>query len=111
MNKQIEALKRMYRNDIKFREKKLDRLQKELANANNTVKELEAKNKLKSIIEISAERVMNQLKLQLKDKANAKLADILPEGEMLEILEIGKNVRLGFEDAAQRKGSGGQNPP
>ena len=28
MNKQIEALKRMYRNDIKFHEKKLDRLPK-----------------------------------------------------------------------------------
>lgn len=81
----------------------------ELANITNTVKELEAKNKLKRILSKASTLALTNLKLEIKDKSNEKLKSILPDGTPLEIIGLDKNIQLGFEGRPQNSGSGGQN--
>jgi len=81
----------------------------ELATITNTVKELEAKDKLKRILERASAIALSKLKLEIKDKSNEKLKSILPKGTPLEIIDLDKNVQLGYEGRSQSSGSGGQN--
>ena len=83
--------------------------QKELAEISDTVQDYNAKEKLKRILSMAAEKALRNIKAELKEKSNAKLKRILPEGTPLEILDIDKNIQLGFKGRQQASASGGQN--
>ncbi len=83
--------------------------QKELAEASDTVEEFESKEKLKRILASARTIALKNIKDTLTDQSNSRLKQILPKGTSLEIIEIDKNIQLGFNGKKQASGSGGQN--
>ena len=90
-------------------EKIIETLEEDLAKATDTMNELHAKNMLINVLKKASENALSKLKLEIRDNCNDKLKSIIPEGDWLEVKEIDKNIKLGFGDKLQSRGSGGQN--
>jgi len=82
---------------------------RELSESLNTVGDFNAKEKLKRILQRSAELSLLSIGKQLTIESNKKLKKILPRGTNLRILSAAKNISLGFDGHRQDRGSGGQN--
>lgn len=82
--------------------------EKEISDLTGTAAQYDAKEKLKRVLSNAMKQSLIAIKRDLKQRSNLKLADILPKGEPLEILEISENLKLGFQGRTQGSASGGQ---
>lgn len=84
-------------------------LSTELGNLANMQSEIKAKNKLIKVINITAESSLLKFREHLTKETNSKLKKYLRKGAEIEVLNIDKNVQLGWNGKQKEKGSGAQN--
>jgi DNA sulfur modification protein DndD len=96
-------------NSLTMADKIVESLATELGNLANMENIVKAKSKLLKVIDCTAEESLLKFRSHLISETNIKLRKYLREGSEIEVLNIDKNVQLGWNEKEKEKGSGAQN--
>jgi DNA sulfur modification protein DndD len=64
---------------------------------------------IRDVINVAKENSLKEIKSLIKDSTNEKIKETLPAGSPLEVIELDKYLKLGWNDIAQTEASGAQN--
>ena len=64
---------------------------------------------IKDVINVAKENSLKEIKSLLKDSTNEKIKETLPAGSPLEVIELDKYLKIGWNDKVQTEASGAQN--
>lgn len=93
----------------KAAENAIEELSIELGKMSNRRDITDAYQLIKDVITTSKENSLNEIKTLLKKSTNEKIKETLPAGSPLEVIELDKYLKLGWEDTVQTEASGAQN--